>query len=268
MRKRIVQFIASSPHLGMLLICCLISQTSLAQQLTNYVPDTNLDLLYGLFMCAPIGDSMKDVALRPADTGATLAVNDSGTLVLDTLSIGGLLSKADMEIQNAQFDTETEMLMERFAEMIEEEPEELGNLRLYKFIDDWYGVRYKYGGTTIRGIDCSAFSQKVYGQIYCLNILRTSRQQYRHCERIKRFDEAKEGDLVFFRINRMRISHVGIYLANGYFVHASRSRGVVVSSLNDHYWKRRYAGCGRLAREESKTESGIAVPADEETGGL
>ncbi|GAA4468203.1 hypothetical protein GCM10023093_25340 [Nemorincola caseinilytica] len=189
-----------------------------------------------------------------AQVADTIVINDSITLVAEPVDS----AKAEMDMQVATaFDTETEMLMERFAEMLEEEPEDLGNLRLYKFIDDWYGVRYKYGGTTIRGIDCSAFSQKVYGQIFCIDLSRTSRQQYRHSERIKHHDEATEGDLVFFRINRIRISHVGIYLANGYFVHASRSRGVVVSSLNDRYWKRRYAGCGHIARAERTTESGL-----------
>ena len=256
MQRRVLKFIASSPPLCIFLLCCLASHTSLGQQLTTYIPHQNLDLLYSLFICAPVSKTvLPDMAMQPIDTGALLAMDDG--LVPDLADTSCLALKTEAEMQAALYDTETEVLMERFAEMLDEEPEELGNLRLYKFIDDWYGVRYKYGGTTIRGIDCSAFSQKVYGQIYCLDLRRTSRQQYRHSERIKHHDEATEGDLVFFRINRLRISHVGIYLANGYFVHASRSKGVVVSSLNNSYWKNRYAGCGRIAHAERTTESGL-----------
>src|SRR5205823_3794603 len=112
----------------------------------------------------------------------------------------------------------------------------------YRFIDKWYGTRYKWGGMDSAGIDCSAFSQKLYGEIYGMDIVRTARQQHRSSDPIKHYLDANEGDLIFFRIHRLRISHVGVYLANGYFVHASRSHGVMISSMNDHYWSRRYAG--------------------------
>jgi len=137
----------------------------------------------------------------------------------------------------------------KYALMIDADPDDLSDPSLYHFINQWYGVRYKFGGTTPTGIDCSALSQKTYGSVYKVPIRRTSKQQYRHSDHFKRYTEAEEGDLVFFRINRVRISHVGIYLANGYFVHASRSRGVVISSLTEKYWKRRYAGCGRIVHE-------------------
>ncbi len=137
----------------------------------------------------------------------------------------------------------------KYALMIDADPEDLNDPSLYHFINQWYGVRYKWGGTTNLGIDCSALSQKMYGTVYNVNIRRTSKQQYRHSDRFKKYTEAEEGDLVFFRIKRLRISHVGIYLANGYFVHASRSKGVMISNLAEKYWKRRYAGCGRIIHE-------------------
>jgi probable lipoprotein NlpC len=144
----------------------------------------------------------------------------------------------------------------KYAQMISIEPTEITNFSLYQFIDGWYGIQYKWGGTDTTGIDCSAFSQKLYGQVFGVEILRTARQQHRHCEHIRYSEDANEGDLVFFRIHRFRISHVGIYLANGYFVHASSTHGVTISSLNDKYWRRRYAGCGRISKEvKSMTES-------------
>ena len=147
----------------------------------------------------------------------------------------------------------------KYALMIDADPDDLSDPSLYHFINQWYGVRYKFGGTTPRGIDCSALSQKTYGAVYKVPIRRTSKQQYRHSDHFKKYAEAEEGDLVFFRINRVRISHVGIYLANGYFVHASRTRGVVISSLTEKYWKRRYAGCGRIIHEvRGDMESALA----------
>ena len=146
-------------------------------------------------------------------------------------------------------------LVSKYAGMINVSPKNINNYPLFRFIDDWYGTEYRYGGTDNTGIDCSAFSQKLYGQVYGIELERTAREQRREAERIKHPDDAEEGDLIFFRARRFRVSHVGVYLANGYFVHASSSQGVVISNLNNRYWKRRYAGCGRIAKEEPATES-------------
>lgn len=154
------------------------------------------------------------------------------------------------------FDNETDQILERFAILTDQEPHDMHNTRLYRFIDNWYGVRYKYGGQDSNGIDCSGFTRKLYAHTFGVPIDRTSRQQYHKAEKVQNHEEATEGDLVFFRIRRLRISHVGVYLANGYFIHSSRSHGVIISSLNDKYWQRRYAGCGRVERPEEATESG------------
>ena len=148
-----------------------------------------------------------------------------------------------------------EVLVSKYADMINVSPKNINNFPLFRFIDDWYGTEYRYGGTDNTGIDCSAFSQKLYGQVYGIELERTAREQRREAERIKHADDAEEGDLIFFRARRFRVSHVGVYLANGYFVHASSSQGVVISNLNNRYWKRRYAGCGRISRDEPATES-------------
>ncbi|MNL77694.1 Peptidoglycan endopeptidase LytF precursor [compost metagenome] len=69
--------------------------------------------------------------------------------------------------------------------------------------------------------------------------------QYMMTKRIYEKEDLKEGDLVFFSIHTKRISHVGVYLGNGMFVHASSSRGVMISDLDQAYWTRFYAGAGR-----------------------
>ena len=145
---------------------------------------------------------------------------------------------------------EMDTVISKYAEMISVDRNEISNFNLYFFIDNWYGTKYKYGGTDSTGIDCSAFSQKLYGKVYGVEILRTARMQHKHCERIKYPDDASEGDLLFFRIHHLRVSHVGVYLANGYFVHSSSSKGVMISNLNNKYWRRRFAGCGRIPHEE------------------
>lgn len=136
----------------------------------------------------------------------------------------------------------------KYAEMLRVVPQAITNLSLYSFIDEWYGVRYLLGGTDKSGIDCSAFVQRLYEQVFRTNLVRTAFEQFNFCKLV--FDTAslKEGDLVFFRIHSKRISHVGIYLMNNFFVHASSSHGVMISSLNEHYWQRYYAGAGEIPK--------------------
>lgn len=119
------------------------------------------------------------------------------------------------------------------------------NISLYSFIEEWYGTPYRFGGTSKSGIDCSAFVRQLYDDVYNLGLLRTSIEQFATSLFINK-EELKEGDLVFFKIHSKRISHVGVYLSEGKFVHASVSQGVVISDLADKYWTRYYAGAGRI----------------------
>jgi lipoprotein Spr len=100
------------------------------------------------------------------------------------------------------------------------------------------------GGSTKEGIDCSAFVNTLMLSVYAINLPRTSKEQYEAAVKIND-DELSEGDLVFFN-TKGGISHVGIYLANNKFVHASTSGGVMISDLNEAYWKARYKGAGRV----------------------
>lgn len=117
---------------------------------------------------------------------------------------------------------------------------------LYSFIDNWYGTPYRFGGTTRRGIDCSAFMQEIFNGVYKYRLPRTSRDQFAISKKINRQEDLREGDLVFFKIRTSSISHVGIYLADGKFAHASSSKGVIISNLGENYWSRYYAGGGRV----------------------
>lgn len=126
-------------------------------------------------------------------------------------------------------------------------PNAITNYSLYNFIEEWYGTRYRMGGNSRSGIDCSAFVQTLYDQVFGTSLLRTACEQFSSCvNRVENLADLQEGDLVFFKIKGKRISHVGVYLANNYFVHASSSQGVMISSLNESYWSRYYAGGGKM----------------------
>ena len=143
-------------------------------------------------------------------------------------------------------------LLNKYANMIGLMPRSMSNYILYRFIDEWYGVKYTYGGTDKSGIDCSAFVQKCYAEVFCTELVRTARDQFHSCRMIWDIDNLIEGDLVFFRTRGKRISHVGIYLANNFFVHASTTGGVMISSLTDTYWSKRFAGAGKIAKGEKQ----------------
>ncbi len=137
----------------------------------------------------------------------------------------------------------------KYARYLNTPPAQIQNIRLYQFIDQWLYTPYKWGGDNEKGIDCSAFMQKLLAQVYKIEIPRTSVQQF-FTEWIDRFGSTKylsEGDLVFFRtMDDKIISHVGLYLNNRMFVNSSSSKGVSIACLDDPYWKRCFVGAGRV----------------------
>ncbi len=112
----------------------------------------------------------------------------------------------------------------------------------------YLGTKYKFGGNdVINAIDCSAFTKSVYEDIFSIKLPRTAAEQYNFTRRIEK-DELQPWDLVFFNTRRgVRVGHVGIYLGNDEFIHASSGRGVIKSSLNEAYYQRTYIGAGRVA---------------------
>ncbi|WP_293308035.1 C40 family peptidase [Pedobacter sp. UBA5917] len=106
----------------------------------------------------------------------------------------------------------------------------LKSKQLYRFITDWTGVRYRFGGLDKSGIDCSGFAFLLEKEIYGVTLPRISRDQA-NAVRKKDIDNLKEGDLVFFSFGGNDVDHVGVYLNNGFFVHASTTRGVIVDDL-------------------------------------
>ncbi len=116
---------------------------------------------------------------------------------------------------------------------------------LIKHYKQWYGVKYKYGGNTKSGIDCSYFVQNAIFTSFAKKIPRTTLYQSKYGIKISQ-NQLQTGDLVFFHTNKRNTRHVGIYLDFGDFMHVSTSRGVMISNLSNVYWKKHYWKARRI----------------------
>jgi cell wall-associated NlpC family hydrolase len=121
---------------------------------------------------------------------------------------------------------------------------------LLQRIHYYLGTPYKYGGNSRRGMDCSGFVTTVYRESYKIKLARSSEQIYSQCK--KTGDEnLVVGDLVFFTDrSKQKIGHVGIFLGDDYFAHASVNNGVIISKIGEEYYRTRYLGGGRVIRLE------------------
>jgi len=119
--------------------------------------------------------------------------------------------------------------------------------KLLMEIIKYLNTPYKYGGNSTNGIDCSAFTQTVFHNVLSLDLNRSAREQYRQGVEIDNRDNLKFGDLVFFNTRRrVRPGHVGIYIGDNLFAHASSRNGVIVSSLDQDYYSSRFMGGRRI----------------------
>jgi len=118
------------------------------------------------------------------------------------------------------------------------------NTKMYQFVYDWIGTPYRLGGNTKNGIDCSKFAAQLYDQVFNTSIGYNSRNIYSNVDKVSK-PNLQPGDFVFFKIRSKNITHVGVYIGDNKFAHASSSRGVMISNLEDAYWKRYYYNGGR-----------------------
>ncbi|MFN4892265.1 MAG: C40 family peptidase [Bacteroidota bacterium] len=132
----------------------------------------------------------------------------------------------------------------KYAQLMNVNSQSLPALSILLALEEWYGTPYLWGGTTHRGIDCSAFTQAMYQSVYGVTLPRVSKEQHRVMERISLTD-LREGDLVFFNTRGRGVSHVGMFLGNNKFAHASTERGVIITDLYEPYYIKRFLGAGR-----------------------
>ncbi len=140
--------------------------------------------------------------------------------------------------------------------------------RIVAEANKWIGTPYRYGGEKRgKGTDCSGMVMVIYRDIAGVKLPRSSREQQSFCKKIER-KKLAPGDLVFFasKAGGARVGHVGIYRGKGEFVHASSSRGVIVSRLDEKYYQRHYHSGGRIPGiRERKLSAPLHNPASKKT---
>src|SRR5476651_922210 len=141
-------------------------------------------------------------------------------------------------------DQDKSLIKDYFSQIMGVALSTTSNVKLFQFVYDWIGTPYHFGGTSKKGIDCSAFTKQLYSEVFNMDIKRNSREIFSMVSPVGK-DDLKEGDLVFFKIRSKKITHIGIYLGNNRFVHAS-AKGVAVSSLDDAYYSRYFYKGGRV----------------------
>lgn len=140
-----------------------------------------------------------------------------------------------------------------------EEAKDTTNLKLvslYNEAMDWLKTPYRRGGVSKNGIDCSGFTGMIYNNVFGVKLQRRSTDIAQKDVKDIPKNQLKPGDLVFFATSRggQRISHVGVYIGNNQFVHASTSNGVIISDLNESYYQRTWVKGGRVEKVIEKTD--------------
>ncbi len=115
---------------------------------------------------------------------------------------------------------------------------------LYAQYKSWRGVPYQLGGLSKKGVDCSGFVYLTFKDKFGVILPRTTATQVKQGKRIY-IGQLQTGDLIFFKTD-WRTRHVGIYLSDGRFLHASTSKGVMISRIDNSYWKKKYWRAQRI----------------------
>ncbi|HVW95125.1 MAG TPA: C40 family peptidase [Mucilaginibacter sp.] len=145
-------------------------------------------------------------------------------------------------------------IADKYSAILGVDKNEIRNGRLYAFVEQWMGTPYKFGGEDRDGVDCSGLAQLLEQEVYGINIPRSTSQQINVIKR-KYEDQLVEGDLVFFDYDGRKFSHVGVYLQNGFYVHASSSHGVIITRLHDPYTYKYFSRCGSIVVDTANADA-------------
>ena len=125
--------------------------------------------------------------------------------------------------------------------------DKIDDQKMMDVILGYLGTPYVYGGDSKSGIDCSAFTSAVYNQSVSVKLPRTAADQVKEGTPVS-FEDLKFGDLMFFNTTGANPSHVGIYIGDDLFAHASEAFGVTISSIESSYYKTRYTEARRIVQ--------------------
>jgi cell wall-associated NlpC family hydrolase len=131
----------------------------------------------------------------------------------------------------------------------------------FSSVSKYFGTRYRSGGQTPSGFDCSGFVRFMYDKVFNMTLPRSSREMSAIGSKVRK-EELRPGDLVFFHSKSRRINHVGIFIGNDTFVHSSLTKGITEDQLKQQYYEKRFAGAVRLLNPQ--TETSPLLPAKQE----
>jgi cell wall-associated NlpC family hydrolase len=216
----------------------------------NYFNGVKDEKTRELLMIAAYRDGPEKIYARFSPKGkkseAVAEINRLSSEQTEGRLAGQYLARVEKERGNYRVEEKEKKTFEQLAEHIVHKPE------LLAAVNQWLGTPYRLGGTSKNAVDCSGFTMNIYVQVFNRSIPRTTDGQYTKYGRSAVDDHARrEGDLVYFNTlqNGKPVSHVGIWLDDKRFVHASSSKGVVIANINDTYYRTRYVGANRPDRE-------------------
>ena len=156
-------------------------------------------------------------------------------------------SQSTQSIQTAQSAQSTQAQPQRPSAPLPKPFSNASQKKLIQAAESYLGTPYRFGGMSRTGVDCSGFTGLVYSEVYGVNLPRTSAKMWKKGRAVS-LNAARPGDLCFFSNSgkKGRIDHVGIYMGNNRFIHASSSGGVMYSNLKETYFSKRFAGIRRM----------------------